>query len=132
MLRGISVIGMILLISSMFAEAPILARERVGYTRTGLRDPFLSPFDKEKEEKRLKLDEERPRYTKMPTLKIEGMVWNSPRPQAIINGEIFNIGESIKGATIIEINREGVVFVFEGEKVILKPELKTGMQRNAF
>ena len=56
-----------------------------------------------------------------PKLKISGIIWNSQRPQAIINGEILEIGDTISDAQLIDIQPYQVQFLFEKEKHTLKP-----------
>jgi len=56
-----------------------------------------------------------------PALILSGLVWNSSRPQAIVNGTIVRVGDEINGVTIIKIARDGVEGDFKDVKVYLKP-----------
>jgi len=56
-----------------------------------------------------------------PLLKISGLVWNSNRPQAIINKIIVNINDQIEGWTITNISKEGVTIRSETREVMIKP-----------
>jgi len=64
----------------------------------------------------------------MPALTIQGVVWGTSLPQAIINGEVMKIGDTIDKARIIDINRDGVVIFFGGrEHTLLSPGM-SGMK----
>lgn len=57
---------------------------------------------------------------------VTGLVWNSERPQAIINGVIVNVGDKIKvdktpDVDIVSIKKEGIDIIFNGVKATLKP-----------
>ncbi|MFH1359592.1 MAG: hypothetical protein ABIJ41_00965 [Candidatus Omnitrophota bacterium] len=43
-----------------------------------------------------------------PSLLISGVIWNTDRPQAIINNMVVNIGDVVEEAKIIDINRSGI------------------------
>ncbi|MCA9406914.1 MAG: hypothetical protein KC684_10275 [Candidatus Omnitrophica bacterium] len=58
--------------------------------------------------------------TRMPTFNITGIVWNSDRPQAIINGSVKDIGDSIDGVEIISIHKEGIDVSFQGKNMTIK------------
>ncbi len=103
---------------------------------SSLRDPFLPqlPIVKEINERPVepgpKIDDNNrkppavspqqpklPRVpVKPPALKVQGIIWDSDRPQAIINGEIVDVGQVVADAKIVSIQKEGVDFLFHGEK----------------
>ena len=56
----------------------------------------------------------------LPDVKISGIIWNSDRPQAIINGRIVDIGDSILGIQITEIRKTGIDGLFHGRTVTIK------------
>lgn len=56
-----------------------------------------------------------------PKLVLNGLIWNSSQPQAIIDGEIVKLGDVIKDVKIKKITRSGVEGDFKGVKVYLKP-----------
>lgn len=56
-----------------------------------------------------------------PNVSISGIIWNSDRPQAIINGTIVDIGDTISNIKITGIQKEGVEGLFDGRTVTLKP-----------
>ena len=51
-------------------------------------------------------------------MRIEGVLWGSDTPQAIIEGEVYKVGDSLKGidARIIRIDRN-IVFITYGDRV---------------
>jgi hypothetical protein len=51
-----------------------------------------------------------------PELKLSGIVYDSERPYAIVNDRVLSKGDSIAGATLVEINRDSVRFSFGGEE----------------
>ena len=56
-----------------------------------------------------------------PTLTLTGLVWNTNRPQAIINGQVLDQGDTIDGAQIVSIQKTGVELVFAGTNMSIKP-----------
>ncbi|MDP2654551.1 MAG: hypothetical protein Q8Q08_11065 [Candidatus Omnitrophota bacterium] len=46
----------------------------------------------------------------VPNFVISGMVWNSSRPQAIVNGKVVEIGASLDGWDVTNISEGGVTF----------------------
>ncbi|HTY45082.1 MAG TPA: hypothetical protein VMD52_03710 [Patescibacteria group bacterium] len=52
-------------------------------------------------------------------LVVEGIVWESKIPQAIINNRIFNVGDTIEGAKIVEINKKGVTVFYKNRSYLL-------------
>lgn len=49
-----------------------------------------------------------------PELRLQGVLLGGPVPQAIINNKVYRIGESINGAKITAIERQGVLVEFNG------------------
>ncbi|MFC1806767.1 hypothetical protein ACFL0T_00165 [Candidatus Omnitrophota bacterium] len=56
----------------------------------------------------------------LPQLKIEGLIWNSDMPQAIVGGKVINIGDSILDAKVVGISKEGITLEYY-EEVVLVP-----------
>ena len=91
--------------------------KRVKYTSQDLPDPFKSPFEREEA-----VGE--PTVTAgLPHLEVQGMVWGSKMPQAIINNTVVTAGEVIEGAEIIDIRKEGVYVLYEENQYILRPAI---------
>ncbi len=51
-----------------------------------------------------------------PKLTIYGIIWNSHRPQAIVNNQVVDIGDTINNSKIVSIEKTGIDILFEGEK----------------
>ncbi|MDD5504936.1 MAG: general secretion pathway protein GspB [Candidatus Omnitrophica bacterium] len=79
---------------------------------TNLLQAYLKASDKEKVVEHVSVP--------MPSLVIEGMVWNTDKPQAIINGKVLNAGDIIDGVRIINIEKQGITIDFNGERVLVE------------
>ena len=62
-----------------------------------------------------------PRAEPMPILTITGLIWNTDRPQAIVNGQVADVGDIIAGVKIINIRKGGIDVSFQGRTVTLQP-----------
>lgn len=49
----------------------------------------------------------------LPSLEIEGLVWNTDHPQAIVNGKIVGIGDIISETRIMDIQKSGIIVLFQ-------------------
>ena len=58
-----------------------------------------------------------------PSLTIQGLIWNTDMPQAIVNGKIVKIGDIIDGAEVINISKEGITIRHNDKELLIKPEL---------
>jgi hypothetical protein len=56
----------------------------------------------------------------LPELTIEGIIWNTYMPQAIVNGQVVKIGDVIKGVTIVNIEKEGITIDHSGEIALIR------------
>jgi len=56
-----------------------------------------------------------------PKLTITGVVWDTNRPQAIINGQVVDIGDSIDNAKILAIRKTGIDINFSGTNMTITP-----------
>jgi hypothetical protein len=56
-----------------------------------------------------------------PQVTVSGMVWNSDRPQAIVNGRVVTIGDTIESWTITHIDQTGVEVSLQDRKLVFKP-----------
>jgi hypothetical protein len=61
------------------------------------------------------------RAVKPPDLRITGLVWNTNRPQAIINEKVVDVGDSIEDAIIVAINKTGIEISFQGQTMTVTP-----------
>lgn len=99
------------------APSPSTAR----YTATSSRDPLLSVLPTDAPEalrQQSALEAARLPSPLAPSdLSIEGLIWDGPRPQAVIGGEVYDVGDTVQGATIVSIDHTGVVGTFQGATI---------------
>lgn len=62
-----------------------------------------------------------------PMLEINGIVWNTKKPQAIINDQVVVIGDTIENSKIVDIRKDGVDVIFN-EKLFTLPIQTTSAQ----
>lgn len=115
------------LASSRRDEGPM----EVEYVGANYRDPFelppalrapIVPIVPSEEE--LPAGVEPEAEVRFPALRVGGMIWGSERPQAIIDGEVYDVGDVVKEAEIIGIDREGVTLFYKDRKFILRPKIE--------
>lgn len=58
--------------------------------------------------------------TNFPQLTLNGIVYDEERPYAIVNNKVLLKGEMIEGATLVEIKRDSVKFLFNDKELIIK------------
>ncbi len=100
----------------------LASRRAPTYTSQNLRDPFESPFEIKREAYESKAEPEvSPIRSELPNLEVQGMIWGSKTPQAIINDTVVRVDEVIADATILDIRKEGIYVLYEGRQYILRP-----------
>lgn len=52
---------------------------------------------------------------------VTGVVWNSDRPQAIMNGQVLSQGDNFGEYTIANIQKEQIVLTANGQEFLIKP-----------
>ncbi len=97
------------------------------------RDPFQSffPFDvvqrEEMEEPAWMNEQGEPvpeeEVLHVEQFKVTGLVWGIEEARAIIDDQVLGVGDTIKGAEIVRIDREGILFDFHGRAYLLKRKL---------
>lgn len=55
-----------------------------------------------------------------PKIKVTGLIWNTDRPQAIVNDTIVEIGDQIENFEIVKINQKGIEVTFSGKTFIIE------------
>lgn len=63
-----------------------------------------------------------------PTFTVSGMVWNTSKPVAIINGHILKVGDEISNWQIRAITKEGVRVTFQDQELWVKPRIEPEKQ----
>lgn len=82
----------------------------IKYYGNKYRDPFKSLIPKD------------PKGNKKITsfeVNVEGIIWATDKPSAIIDGNVLNVGDTVSGAKIVEISKKGIVFSLGGEQFIV-------------
>ena len=90
--------------------------EAVEYTGYSLRDPFHDEFYQAEESQSVVRTSE---GVQSSSFVLEGVVWNSKRPQAILNGKIVELGGKIGDAEIVAIDKKGVKIRRNGQEFYL-------------
>ena len=63
-----------------------------------------------------------PEIIPVPQITVTGIVWNSDRPQAIINGKIVNQGDTILDIEITEIQKDFIKGQFHGRTITINTQ----------
>ena len=95
----------------------------ISYTADAERIPFKSPF----EEERVDVADEN---ITLPAMTFQGMVWNSMRPQVIVDNKVYDIHDSIEigiGDTrvkvkIKDITKDGIYLEYKRKKFLVRPK----------
>lgn len=109
-----------ILLYSIYDFVYVFGKEEIDYTAQDLRDPFSSVIPEvavEPETEKEPVEEETEKTeipVSLPEFNIQAIVWDSPVLQAIINGKILGIGDTIEGAEITNITREGIDIIYKG------------------
>lgn len=93
----------------VFLLLPILL-----YSADSHRNPFESLLPKDEAEQVVEGEEVEPLQ-----VIVQGVLWGSPIPQAIIDGEVYKVGEQLKSpedASVLRISKN-VVFIAYGDKI---------------
>jgi len=103
----------------------VYPKVNIEYKAEKLTDPFIDYKAEQAQEV-----SERPAELKpLPSLTVQGMVWGGSFAQAIINGKFVKIRDTIEGAKIVEINKDGVEVLYEGHIYKLNSPAKTNYGR---
>lgn len=104
----------IMLMWQVFGVSP--QAEAVQYTGYSLKDPFHEESYKGEEGHGVVKTKE---GVQSSSFVLEGVVWNSKRPQAIMNGKIVELGGKIGDAEITAIDKKGVKIRTRGQEFYL-------------
>ena len=104
--------------TSQEAAPSVAPKSMLIYSAQSLRDPLASLLPKPPApvatNQGSSIEELKP-VEPPPQLLIKGIWWEGGQPKALINNEIYGIGESIGGAIITAIGRDSVTLDFHGE-----------------
>ncbi len=102
------------------------ASETIAYTADALRNPMVSLLPKPVEGPGAvpadtvgssPMDTVR----QAPAVIVQGIIWGSNRPQALIDGVLYEVGDTIQNAQIVSIDRSGVTVNVHGATFALTP-----------
>ena len=93
------------------------------YEADSYRDPLMPQIEKEITKAQEVTIEGAPVEEVKLELNVQGMVWNSDKPEAIIEGQVFQLGDEIREAKIIEITKDGVKLLYKGKIITAKPRM---------
>ena len=62
-----------------------------------------------------------------PVVALQGVFWGGVAPTAIINGQVYGIGDTVSGATIRAIDRRGIELEFQGTTYLMTMQGTTTM-----
>ena len=105
---------------AMPSTPPLRASTTPAYTAQDLRDPLKSLLPEapapESQTAAVKAEKKEavPPATPPPNLTVRGVLWGGREPQAIINDEVYRIGDTIEGAKILSIDPAGVTIEHNG------------------
>lgn len=96
----------------------------VDYVASVERVPLKSPFEEESKAGAVGED------VTLPVMAFQGMVWNSRRPQAIIDNKVYDVddvilvgeGEAAGTIKVKDITREGIFLKYKGKEFIVRPK----------
>ncbi|MBU1061911.1 MAG: general secretion pathway protein GspB [Candidatus Omnitrophica bacterium] len=107
-------------------EIPAVEKEIV-FSVVRARTPFEGPFDT------IKQIEVKDEEIALPVMEFQGVIWNSIRPQAVIDNKVYMIGDVIKikneleegfdNVRISDITEKGVHLEYKRTEFIVKPKI---------
>lgn len=121
-------------------RTPLTSPPRAAYTAHTLRDPLQNLLpDESKPVVQPPTPQVPDRPTGQPlaqgapsTLDIQGLIWGGPEPKAIINDEVYGVGDVIQGATITSIEQEGITMESGGHTTVVSIGQGAGKPPSSF
>jgi len=98
----------------------LLRPEQVEYRAEDFEDPFGIELIEQPVEKKEEKVEVRP----LPPMEIQGLIWGGNFPQAIVNEKVVKVGDTIEEARVIEIRKDGLKVLFQGEEHLVPSPAK--------
>ena len=110
-------------LSEAFPNSVGSSETPVQYTASELRDPLVSLLPAEQVPQTPAV---LPRVVaaappKASAVTVQGMIWGGTRPQALIDGRLYNIGDVVQGARVVSIARGGVTVAIQDATFLLRP-----------
>lgn len=99
---------------------------RVIFDAYDLADPFAPKLPIAKEVKTFELQSQKDvaliREVMPPRFTIQGVIWNTDTPQAIVDNVVVGIGGVIKEAYIVDITKEGIKILYQDTLFFVETE----------
>jgi hypothetical protein len=120
-------------VASSGQRVPIITRPKLVYDAGELKDPFddFLPKVKPKPSSRMPgVGTEMPAVP-LPSFSVQGLIWGGSMPQAVIDGQVLKVGDTIQDAEIVEINKDGVKLLYNKKIYKLGPPSSAAPDANA-
>lgn len=65
-----------------------------------------------------------------PPVRVDGVIWGGARPQALLNGQAYEVGDMVAGAKIVAITQQGVTVEIGGARFLMSPSSGSGSSTN--
>ncbi len=108
-------------------------------TVKSLKNPFISQFPDDNKNSKTNTPpptpiEPNPGHEVSPAVPIPqfivtGMVWNTKKPSAIVNGRVVGVGDQISNWAITEISKQGVHVSYDTQNLWIKPVESPSMHK---
>ncbi len=115
-------------------SSPSAGQTGLTYKAEGLKDPFRT-WIKRSDQPVMEEKKEDKADKPLPALTIEGIIWGGKFPQAIVNGQVVKVGESIMAGTanagdkvrIDAISRDGITVFFNNRTYEVSSPAQTSL-----
>ena len=84
-------------------------------------EPTSTPDLPEKTKLEIHQPDRAPAPVLPPSFTITGLVWNTSRPQAIINDQVVDVGDKISEYQIVSISKTGIKMEYQGQTFTVTP-----------
>ena len=102
-------------------EVEIIKRPPLKYEASDLKDPFEDALPKPDKPVKPITGPVGPAAATLPAMEVQGLVWGGSMPQAIIDGQVLKVGDTIKNVEILEINKDGIKVLYNSKLYKLSP-----------
>jgi hypothetical protein len=92
-----------------------IVKPKAKYNAKGLRDPFKAPFENKYVLSAQAIGPDAAGGV-LSSLKLQGVIWGGKFPQAIINGKVVKIGDTIDRVLVVDITKDGVLLFLDGKQ----------------
>ncbi|MDP2905257.1 MAG: hypothetical protein Q8O22_03005 [Candidatus Omnitrophota bacterium] len=113
------------------APPELISRPVLEYQSEGLRDPFLD-YLPEKQEAPAQQEVKEDFANKLKTLEVQGIIWGSGMPQAIVNNQVIRAGDMFEGARVISIEKSGINLMMDDKEYKLGPPSASGVSTEKY